>query len=205
MDDTTVQAGQSWVPDDERDDMFSRPTETVASGDEPPRDHTARNRWAMVALVVGGAAIGAVVVSQVNNHSASATTGAAPAAVQNQLPGGQLPGGQLPGGTAGGAGGLSGEQRLAGTVTSVGASSVTMKTASGTATYYVTSDTEIVRNGTTVALSAIKSGDAVFVHVYPLDGKMYIERLFAGTSATQGQTGPGGPPPGAVQGSTTTT
>src|SRR3954452_25290406 len=47
-------------------------------------------------------------------------------------------------------------------------------------------------------LSAIKSGDAGLVHVYPSNGQLVVERLFAGTSATQGQLGPGGTPPGAT-------
>jgi len=104
-----------------------------------------------------------------------------------QLPNGQGPNGQLPGGPPGfaggpGFGGRDGEQRVNGTVTAVGSSSVTVKLASGTtATYAVIGSSDIVKNGARVSLSSIKVGDAVFLHVYPLNGRTIVEHLFAGT------------------------
>ncbi len=210
MDSTASDTGQTLVSDDELDDMFSHPQ--VASGeggDDPPARPSAwRQRWTMLTLVAAGAAVGVVAVTQINHHSSSSTVANGLPTANGQLPGaqgqgplgnGQLPGGQAPGGGSQlgqGPGGLDGERRLSGTVTSVGASTVTITTNSGSATYSVTSASQIIRDGQLVSLRAIKSGDAVFVHVYPSNGAMVIERLFAGTSATQGQLGPAGPPPG---------
>ena len=163
-------------------------------------------------LVVAGLVAGAVGTLALG-HSGNGTTTVRNAGNQQpfggfggQLPGGQLPGGQggttQDGGTGGGpgggpGGGLDGEQRLQGTLTAVGGSSVTVKTSAGTATYVVTSTSELVRNGQQVTLSGLRTGEAVLVHVYPLNGKTVVERLFAGTLP---QGGPGGFPPGGGQG-----
>lgn len=161
-------------------------------------------------LVVAGLVAGAVGTFAIG-HSGSGTTTLRNAGDQQRLgaPGGQLPGfqgGTRQGGDDGGTfagpgggpgGGLDGEQRLQGTLTAVGSSSVTVRTSSGTATYVVTSTSELVRNGQQVSLSGLKTGDAVLVHVYPLNGKTVVERLFAGTLP---QRGPGGFPPGGQPG-----
>ncbi|HET7195366.1 MAG TPA: hypothetical protein VFI99_10285 [Nocardioides sp.] len=90
-------------------------------------------------------------------------------------------GGPFPGGTGSG---LAGEQHLTGTLTAFGDSTVTVRSSSGTATYQVDSDTQIVRNGAAAQLSELQAGDPVLVHVYPAssdrDG-MVVERIFAGT------------------------
>ena len=153
-------------------------------------------------LVAAGAVVGGIVVSSVHHDSTTAATPTSfsvPQGTGGQFPGGQLPQGgtgQLPqGGTGqlpqgGGFGGLAGEQRLAGTLVSVGSSSVTIRTSSGRETYAVTSATEIVRNGQVASLSALRAGDSVFVHVYPSGSgsQLTVERLFAGTSATASRT-----------------
>jgi hypothetical protein len=79
--------------------------------------------------------------------------------------------------------GLPGEQRLQGTLTALGPSSVTVRTVSGTATYTVTSSTEILRDGVPATLAELKVGDAVFMHVYPAStgGPLQVERIFTGT------------------------
>jgi hypothetical protein len=187
MDETTVDGDRVVATDEDLDNMFSHPTEVVSNEPETPQ-HRAGGRWAMVGLVAAGAAVGAIAVSQLHGHSAATTTSVT-------APAGTI-GGQLPNGGPGGPGGLDGEQHLSGTVTAVGSSTVTVQTSSGTTTYVITSSTEIVRNEQTVSLSAIKSGDAAFMHVYPANGKMAVERLFAGTSATAGNNSSGGPPPG---------
>ena len=83
-------------------------------------------------------------------------------------------------------GGLAGEQRLSGTLVSVGTDSVTMRTSRGRATYSVTSATEVVRNGRVADLSALRAGDAVLVHVLPsgTGSGMTVERIFADGNAT---------------------
>ena len=155
--------------------------------------------WLAAGVVAGAVAVAAW-------HSSSTASPANPAAAQGQLPngapgfGGQAPNGQ-PGlggpGTGGqgddgqgfggqgfggqGFGGRADEQRVSGTVTAVGASSVTVRLANGTsATYAVIATSDIVKDGARVSLSAIKAGDAVFLHVYPSNGRTVVEHLFAG-------------------------
>jgi hypothetical protein len=90
-------------------------------------------------------------------------------------------------------GGLEGEQRLRGTLTPVGSSTITVKTSSGTETYEVTDTTEIVKDGVPATLSQLTTGEAVLVHVYPSTSgsEMLVERVFAGTLPNFG--GHGGP------------
>jgi hypothetical protein len=69
-----------------------------------------------------------------------------------------------------------------GTVTAVGASSVTIKTSSGTKTYAVTSSSDIDKNGE-AKLSDLKVGDAVRFDTATVNGKTVIGRLHAGNEA----------------------
>jgi hypothetical protein len=119
-----------------------------------------------------------------------------------QVPNGQGPNGQGPNGAPGfggpGFGGRNGEQHVNGTATAVGALTITVHLASGgTATYTVVASSEIVKNGAPVSLSAVKVGDAVFLHVYPLNGKTVVERLFDGLPGPGPGAGPGSGPGGA--------
>jgi hypothetical protein len=74
------------------------------------------------------------------------------------------------------------------------ATTVTVKSSSGTATYTVDGSSQVVRDGQAATLAAVKAGDPVFVHVYPSGGKLLVERLFAGSSAGGGPGGGFGPP-----------
>src|SRR4051812_8260930 len=99
-----------------------------------------RAALAAVGLVAAGALVGGVGITALRSHSDATTasptsftpggplTGQQGQLPQGQLPQGQLPQGQGPGGFVGGPGGVTGEQRLPGTVTAVGASSVTIRT-----------------------------------------------------------------------------
>src|SRR3954468_7942574 len=148
-----------------------------------------RTALAAVGMIAAGALVGAVGVTALRSHSSDTT--ASPAGfVAAQVPGGQavpgqgVPGQGLPGqgqgGFTGGGGGVGGGHGLGGTVTAVGGSSVTIRTASGTTAYGVTAQTEIVRNGALASLSAVRAGDNVFVHLIPGSGSSYVvERLFA--------------------------
>lgn len=85
--------------------------------------------------------------------------------------------------------------RLPGTVTAVGTDSVTIKTASGTTTYSVTSASDIDKNGE-ATLSSLAVGDAVR---FSVNGTT-IDKLHAGSEsldrpagAPHGPIGPGGP------------
>jgi len=147
-----------------------------------------------VAPVVAAFLVGGGVVFALQHHSSSsAGTGNAAAA---------LGGSQGVGGPGGG--GVAGEQHIQGTVTAKTSSSVTVKSSSGTATYAVNATSEITRNGQTATLAAVQVGDPVLAHVYPASsGQMLVERLFAGTSASDAGPGGLGPPP--RSGGTTTT
>ena len=190
----------------------------LGSADEPPSEPApaARRKNAAlssVGLLLAGLLVGGVAVWAVQSQNSDAsTTGATPHTGQG-LPGGQ--GGAAPNGTGQngfgpgpGGSGLAGEQRLAGTITAVGSSTVTLRSQAGTATYTVVADTEIVRNGSQVALSALKAGDVALVHVYPSGSTLVVERILAGTLPGRGGFGgpPGqGAPSGTATGSTTTT
>ena len=153
-------------------------------------------------LVLGGVLLGTVAVSAAQGlgdspdatAAASRTQGGAglgapnPGTAQQQQP-------QQQQGFGGRGGGLGGEQRLSGTIVSVSGSSISVTTSVGTASYAVTGQTEILKDGQPVVLSALKSGDAVFLHVYPAGSGMAIERLFVGNPPTGGP-GPGGAPTG---------
>jgi hypothetical protein len=166
-------------------------------------------------LVAAGAVIGGLVVAAVSHGSSTSITPTAAVGSQgsgltgNAPLGGGPPAGGLQGSVPGGApfGRRAGEQHLSGTLVSVGSSSVTVRTSSGTATYTVTSATEIVRNGRVVTLSALRAGDPVFVHVYPggSGSRLLVERLFAGTSAAAGPLGAPGSAGGTTTGRTTET
>jgi hypothetical protein len=180
-------------------------TEVLASGPAPGGRRTllAGSALAVVGLVAGAA--GTFALSDhgpgtTTLRNASSTTQQGPASIPGFRPRFQDGTGAAPGG-----GGVAGEQRVQGTLTSVGSSSITVKTASGTATYTVTSSTQILRDGRPATLSDLKAGDPVFLHAYPSNGKTVAERVFAGT-LSQGSF-PGGPgaPGGFAPGGTDTT
>jgi hypothetical protein len=84
-----------------------------------------------------------------------------------------------------------------GTVSAVGASTVDIKTSSGTTTYAVTSSSDIDKNGE-ATLSNLVVGDAVTFSTVTTNGTTAIDRLHAGNEAQdmpQGAPG-GGPGPG---------
>jgi Domain of unknown function (DUF5666) len=96
----------------------------------------------------------------------------------------------------GGFGGpVAGEQHIQGTVTARTATTVTVRSTGGTATYTVNDSTQIVRNGQAATLAAIQVGDPVLVHVYPSwSGQLLVERLLAGDSASDSGPGRSDPP-----------
>jgi len=152
---------------------------------EPRRRWTRRGAANAVAPVLAAALVSGGAVYAVEHHSGSGTASGA-----------GLPAAGV-GGFAGGGGGgpVAGEQHIQGTVVATTSSSVTVKSSSGTATYVVDATTEVVRNGRSVSLSAIKAGDPVLVHVYPSSsGRMLVERLLAGSSATDDGPRGFGPP-----------
>jgi hypothetical protein len=195
MSDVTPPAGE-WIASAADESVEATPATA-------PR--TARAGWIKPAgLVVVGALVGGVAVAVSHASGGSHATRSAALGGVPGLPGGpdgeRIPGGaRTDGGASGGDfGGLAGEQHLTGSLTSIGSSSITVKTSAVTATYQVTPQTEILRDGAQTTLSKLKPGDAVLVHVYPSGGKSVVERLFAGQlpvpGADNGPPGFGGRP-----------
>jgi len=165
------------------------PIDTPPDQDPPPAAATTPRRRLggaakAIAPIVAAGLVGGGVVYAVDQHSAS------PASASSAVAQGPQGG---PSGFAGG--GIAGEQRLQGSVTAKTATTVTVKSSTGTDTYTVDSTTQIERNGQPATLAAIEIGDPVLVHVYPSSsGQMLVERLLAGTSATAGGPSGFGPP-----------
>jgi uncharacterized protein DUF5666 len=144
-------------------------------------------RWpAIVAgLVAAGLLVGAGVgfaAGHLSSHPKTVTAAAPSLSFDDAPRGGAGPGG-----------GVAGEQHVQGAVTATTASTITVTSGSGTATYAVDATTQIVRNGRNATLADLKVGDPVVVHVYPSSsGELLVERILAGTTPA----GPGfdGPP-----------
>jgi hypothetical protein len=155
------------------------------------------------ALAAAGLVAGAVGTFAIGHHGSGVTTLRNASSTSQQGPA-SIPGFRqgLQDGTLPGGGGMDGEQRLEGTLTAVGSSSVTVKTTSGTSTYTVTASSQLVRNGESATLAELMTGDPVLLHVYPVNGKTVVERLFAGTMARGsfpgGPGAPGGFAPGGM-------
>jgi hypothetical protein len=179
-------------------DAWLMPNDEIRSEVRSPDQSARRRRLGTVAgLVVAGVLAGAVAVTAWESHASTSAnsptvgtgSGSLPQGGGIGAPGGQAglggPGGQ---GGSGGPGGLAGEEHVLGTLTAVGPSTVTVNSSGTTATYTVTANTQIVRNGTETTLSALKAGDQVLVHVYPSGSgsSMLVERIFAGQLPTDG-------------------
>ena len=153
-----------------------------------------------IALFAGGAVVGALLVSGYagwrSNSSATALSGQNGTAQNGSvLPGAPGADGQSQPGLGGqdgqgfggppAFGGSAGEQRVYGTVTGVSSSELSVKSSSGTATYTIASDTQIIRDGRLASPSDLRVGDAVLVHVFPAtnsDG--VLERIIARSSSS---------------------
>ena len=187
---------------------MTNPTESVTSAEdqwlmpassptEPaePAAAAAGRRGAVVrgGLVVAGAVVGALAVVTVGSSASDGTTPVNPAGLAQQgtlpngaPPNGTLPNGTLPNGGFGGAapfdrGGFDGEEHVGGSLVSVAAGTVTVRTSDGRTTYRVTDATQIVRNGQPATLDDLRAGDPVFLHVLTAGtGHPVLERLLAG-------------------------
>ena len=69
-------------------------------------------------------------------------------------------------------------------MTAVGAASITVTSAIGTATYPIESSTVLVKGGQRASLSALTVGDTVVVHVYPQNGSTHVELVLDSDGAT---------------------
>jgi Cu/Ag efflux protein CusF len=153
------------------------------NGPARPRAH--RRGLAIGAGILAGAAAGAVIATAVGATAASSATGSGQtassvsAAAPDSDPG---CGNHLP--------------WTSGTVTAVGSNSVTIKTSSGTATYGVTSASDIDKNGE-AQLRDLKVGDAVRFSTQTVNGATIIDKLHAGDEAKDR---PAAPPSGPTDG-----
>jgi hypothetical protein len=170
-------------------DAYPGEPDAVASP-APRRPSTAAMR--MAALVAAAAVAGGGVTYVLSHGSSSdGTTPVASTGTAGQLPGGTAPQGGIgtqpgagQGGPGGGFGGVDGEQRIFGTISAVGSSSITLATSSGTQTYPVTSSTEIAQDGAQASLSDLTKGEVVLVHLIPSSSgssDFVVERIIAGT------------------------
>jgi len=147
-------------------------------------------------LLSGGLGVAALASTSKSSTSKSSTTSSPASAASS---GGGL--GSVGGlGSAGGVG-RDGEQHVNGTLTAVSGTSITVKTTAGaTSSYPVTSQTEVLKDGTRSTVSALKTGDIVSVHVLTSGSSPVVERIFAGQLHAFGGgrfgDGDGGPPPG---------
>lgn len=182
------------------------PPETLASAAPSGRGLSSK---AKLAGIVGTAVVvGFVGVLVMQGGSSAATNDARGGFGGRPGAGGQgFPGAQT--GQQGFRGGFA-DRGVAGTVTAVSSSSITV---AGT-TVKVTSATQVVANGAQSLLSAVKKGDTVFVHTEGTGADRFAERIFVGGlpqggPGAGGQGGPGfGPPPdqdGSGNGSTSHT
>ena len=166
------------------DEWVTPPEPTPQPGARPASRWSRPRRWlATGGLVAAGLAGGIGIGVAVNHSSNGGQRAVADGRVGAAAPGAGAPNGGFgpdqDGGRDGGqGGGQAGEQHVQGTVTAVGGSSMTVKTASGTSTYHVGSSTQILRNGSSAKVADLKTGDTVEVHVLS-DGT--VERIFAGT------------------------
>ena len=146
--------------------------------------------------------VAAVVVAFGGGYAVSAVQGdpAASADTRDGFPGRSGTGPDGADGQMGPMGGpmggpVAGEEHVTGTITAVGSDTVTVKASDGsTATYSVTSETQILDDGAAVALSDLAEGTDVLVHVIPADsGDGTAERILAGSSAQDFGGMPGAP------------
>ncbi len=199
----TTERGPHDTPENPEDTHpFYPPTPPVPSQDpyaaapQPPTDGRGLRpgvvRATMAAsLVAAGLVVGGG-IGFVAGHASGSGSGTSSTAFQ--IPDGAFGGegfgaqGGSRGFGSGGPGGVAGEEHLQGTLTRVGSDSITVRTASGTATYQVDGSTQIVRNGQAATLSALRTGEQVLVHVYPSSsgGRLVVERILAGTLPAYG-------------------
>src|SRR5690349_5510515 len=215
-----AQPAPGWAgvePDPWLDVTPLRPGEAPALADRGPRPPgQGRRLLGIVGLVALGAVAGGLIVNAVDGFRATDTAALQPAAASQNgqagpnaaVPGGGGPQGGVQGGQGlqrggqglqgggqglqGGAGGqgLGGEQHVIGTLTAVSGSKVTVRTSSGSATYQLVSQTQIVRDGALASAADLKPGDRVLVHVFPANGSDgVLERVIAVSGTGSGRSG----------------
>jgi hypothetical protein len=205
---TSQPPGDDWIVPTQPDAPFpDHPTQELAAAEPTTRS---RLGWrAATGIVAAGLVlgVGGVLISQQGSSGLTSAAAGAPSAGAPSAGAGAgstaTPG--RPGvGDDHGFGGRDGEQHVQGTLTAVGAASITVKTSSGTTSYPITSSTQILRNGSPATLPDLKVGDPVEVHVIAstTGGAATVERVLAGSLPAFGPGGHGqGPDDGNGPGS----
>jgi hypothetical protein len=182
------------APPTSDDFLDDRHYSVVPSDDAAPPASASRRAtaWTTAGWLAAGVVAGAIGVVTLHSGSSSNPTTTNRAAATGGLPGGApgVVGGGVPsGGVA--AGGVAGEQHLFGTLTAVKGTTFTVTTSSGASSYAISPSTLLVSHGQRVgALSSMTIGDQVVVHVYPQNGRPYVEAVIDAA---------GSGPPGGVQ------
>lgn len=178
------------MADNFTEDFLATPEPVVPAYAEEATATSTRRRgpaaWMSTgAWLLAGLVLGATVVAMLHTSKPAGAAGLPGAPSANQAPAGQGPQQGFTGGPPGGfgsgiGGGLPGEQHVVGTLTSVGGSSITVKSTNGTTTYPIDARTLLVKNGQRVPLSALTAGDPVVVHAYPSNGSTQVELVLDG-------------------------
>jgi hypothetical protein len=171
------------------------PTSTPISG-QPGTGHPApsQRRHGRTAAAVAAGVVAAGLIA--GGGWAVAHLGSDTSAAQSGTDGRN---GTGPGGFPGGQGGM-GRPPVAGTVSALTGSTITVTPSGGTATTYtVASGTQVLNNGATAELSDLAVGDPVVVIAAAAGtgGTATADRILAGSSATA-MPGPGGGRPGSA-------
>jgi hypothetical protein len=197
----------------QRQDGPDETAQDQSAKNQPAEDHSTtadavpRRGWRRPGKVVlsgiallGVGAIAGGIASTAASASATTTTTTAAASAGTGSTGSSPSPSTVPG---------SGRQRpgappggtlpLHGTITALGASSVTIKTSSGTTTYAVTASSDIEKGGKTTTLSTLAVGNDVAFSATTTDGTSTIGTLMTGNASSSMAAGcgpgrgPGGP------------
>jgi hypothetical protein len=179
-----------WVPAGAGDGEGADVVESKPDPDHgTPKTPPSWRRWGVpIGLLASGALVGGVLAATLTANAAPTPT-PSPSYGEGLRPGVPGPDGGMPGGRAGRHDGHGLDHT--GTVTAVGASSVTIKESAGTTTYVVNAQSDIDKNGE-AKLSDLKAGDAVKFNVVTVGGKKTIGILHSGNEElNRPQHGPG--------------
>jgi hypothetical protein len=160
------------------------PAPPLASPQNPRRN---RGKLAAIGLLGAGVAAGAVIgATTLSNAATTPSTSAGTSSSGTSSSASSS--GTSSSGTSSSASSEAAEPHhgggldLSGTVTAVGSSSVTIKTASGTVQYAVLSSSDIDKNGES-SLGKLAVGDAVTYSADTVNGASTIDKLHAGTES----------------------
>ena len=150
---------------------WATPPEPAASEARPGQtaQQSKRPRWiAAVSLVIAGAlaggGIGFAIARATDDSNGAASVAQNAAGATDQSRGGDMGEGDM----------------ISGTLTAIGASTVTVNSSKGTATYRVSEAAEIWRNGVRAKLAQLKVGDPALIQVRTVGNTQLAGGIIAG-------------------------